>query len=205
MVSDLYEVGTPETTPAGGELPRRRRGLRCVGHKALLYPASSWMATWRNGYAADCKSVYAGSIPAVASRGFQKGLCFEPNRMYKAGLRIKREQFRRHARLFPGSSAVEQPAVNRLVAGSNPARGASSERDCERNVSQFPLHSFLQTPQASGGDLALSDYPPPSRLPYSRRSSIWPDRSCNGTVSATGRTSKFAFSKEAPMPCAGAD
>ena len=27
--------------------------------------------------------------------------------------------------LFPGSSAVEQPAVNRLVAGSNPARGAN--------------------------------------------------------------------------------
>ena len=28
--------------------------------------------------------------------------------------------------MVPGSSAVEQPAVNRLVAGSNPARGASS-------------------------------------------------------------------------------
>ena len=27
---------------------------------------------------------------------------------------------------FPGSSVVEQPAVNRLVAGSNPARGANS-------------------------------------------------------------------------------
>ena len=27
--------------------------------------------------------------------------------------------------IFPGSSVVEQPAVNRLVAGSNPARGAS--------------------------------------------------------------------------------
>jgi hypothetical protein len=26
--------------------------------------------------------------------------------------------------MFPGSSVVEQPAVNRLVAGSNPARGA---------------------------------------------------------------------------------
>jgi hypothetical protein len=26
--------------------------------------------------------------------------------------------------VVPGSSAVEQPAVNRLVAGSNPARGA---------------------------------------------------------------------------------
>ena len=30
----------------------------------------------------------------------------------------------RASALFPGSSAVEQPAVNRLVAGSNPARGA---------------------------------------------------------------------------------
>src|SRR5262245_7442545 len=30
------------------------------------------------------------------------------------------------ARVVPGSSAVEQPAVNRLVAGSNPARGAKS-------------------------------------------------------------------------------
>src|SRR5262245_16406388 len=28
--------------------------------------------------------------------------------------------------MVPGSSAVEQPAVNRLVAGSNPARGAIS-------------------------------------------------------------------------------
>jgi hypothetical protein len=28
--------------------------------------------------------------------------------------------------LFPGSSVVEQPAVNRLVAGSNPARGANA-------------------------------------------------------------------------------
>ena len=29
------------------------------------------------------------------------------------------------APMFPGSSVVEQPAVNRLVAGSNPARGAT--------------------------------------------------------------------------------
>lgn len=28
--------------------------------------------------------------------------------------------------MFPGSSVVEQPAVNRLVAGSNPARGATT-------------------------------------------------------------------------------
>ena len=29
-----------------------------------------------------------------------------------------------HETLFPGSSVVEQATVNRLVAGSNPARGA---------------------------------------------------------------------------------
>ena len=32
------------------------------------------------------------------------------------------------ALLFLGSSAVEQPAVNRLVVGSNPTRGASFHR-----------------------------------------------------------------------------
>jgi hypothetical protein len=32
------------------------------------------------------------------------------------------------ARVVPGSSAVEQPAVNRLVAGSNPARGARVDK-----------------------------------------------------------------------------
>jgi hypothetical protein len=35
-----------------------------------------------------------------------------------------RSHLREPLPLFPGSSAVEQPAVNRLVAGSNPARGA---------------------------------------------------------------------------------
>src|SRR5690606_1721489 len=37
--------------------------------------------------------------------------------------------------LFPGSSVVEQPAVNRLVAGSNPARGANSFND----LASFPV------------------------------------------------------------------
>ena len=35
-----------------------------------------------------------------------------------------RRRARSGADLLPGSSVVEQPAVNRLVAGSNPARGA---------------------------------------------------------------------------------
>jgi hypothetical protein len=42
-------------------------------------------------------------------------LCKRPPRLLEAAV----------ARVFPGSSAVEQPAVNRLVAGSNPARGAT--------------------------------------------------------------------------------
>jgi hypothetical protein len=35
---------------------------------------------------------------------------------------------------FPGSSVVEQPAVNRLVAGSNPARGAKQIKALERRA-----------------------------------------------------------------------
>src|SRR5689334_6070820 len=38
---------------------------------------------------------------------------------------------------FPGSSVVEQPAVNRLVAGSNPARGAILSAATARQV-RFP-------------------------------------------------------------------
>src|ERR1700683_3555599 len=38
-----------------------------------------------------------------------------------------------HLASFPGSSAVEQPAVNRLVAGSNPARGASKIKISRNN------------------------------------------------------------------------
>ena len=41
-----------------------------------------------------------------------EGLCYRPD-LPSAGV-------------FPGSSVVEQPAVNRLVAGSNPARGANN-------------------------------------------------------------------------------
>src|SRR3954452_22167766 len=36
--------------------------------------------------------------------------------------------------VVPGSSAVEQPAVNRLVAGSNPARGAKQNKRLARRA-----------------------------------------------------------------------
>ncbi len=36
--------------------------------RKIHYGAPSWiLARWQNGYVADCKSVYAGSIPARAS------------------------------------------------------------------------------------------------------------------------------------------
>ena len=64
-------------------------------------------AGWQSGYAEDCKSSYSGSIPLPASRGLrppQSALC------------------------SPVAQLVERAAVNRLVAGSSPARGANSIR-----------------------------------------------------------------------------
>lgn len=48
--------------------PEWTANVHCLSGGELLYPALSRMATWRSGYAPDCKSVYPGSIPGVASR-----------------------------------------------------------------------------------------------------------------------------------------
>ena len=69
------------------------------------------MATWRNGYAEDCKSLYPGSIPGVASK---KNLV----------LVLKKSKL---SFLYSSvAQLVEQLTVNQLVAGSSPARGAKS-------------------------------------------------------------------------------
>jgi hypothetical protein len=52
------------------------------------------------------------------------------------------------AAVVPGSSAVEQPAVNRLVAGSNPARGAKLLPCCRGGGL-----SSISRQQATAGDL----------------------------------------------------
>src|SRR5262249_1273454 len=53
--------------------------------------------------------------------------------------------------VFPGSSVVEQPAVNRLVAGSNPARGAISAMAVD-----FPTpFAFFANPSRSGSTLSV--------------------------------------------------
>ena len=49
---------------AQGPRRRFRRALTCSRRPPTRWPR---MATWRSGYAADCKSVYTGSIPVVAS------------------------------------------------------------------------------------------------------------------------------------------
>ena len=67
------------------------------------------LATWRNGYAEDCKSLYPGSIPGVASK-----------KTVEINLKKSKLSF-----LYSSvAQLVEQLTVNQLVAGSSPARGA---------------------------------------------------------------------------------
>ena len=69
--------------------------------------------------------------------------------------------------LFRGSSAVEQPAVNRLVAGSNPARGAISSksrvaRACRPATQSTKPHSRSLRPPLH------RELAPPTRGPFLR-------------------------------------
>ena len=84
------------------------------------------MATWRNGYAEDCKSLYPSSILGVASK-------------INLVLILKKSKLR-----FLHSSVaqlVEQLTVNQLVAGSSPARGAKTYPVLETPI--FTLCKFL--------------------------------------------------------------
>src|SRR5262245_10086220 len=85
-------------------------------------------------------------------------LCKLPPRLLEAAV----------ARVFPGSSAVEQPAVNRLVAGSNPARGAKSQflpnwACCgTRPALRWPLF----VPRGQRGCLKLATNSPPFQVQF---------------------------------------
>ncbi len=65
-----------------------------------------------------CRAV---ALAKAGVTGFIGASCFQSRRGFVIGNRAYAEW----PSSFPGSSAVEQPAVNRLVAGSNPARGAT--------------------------------------------------------------------------------
>ena len=67
------------------------------------------MATWRNGYAEDCKSLYPGSIQGVAS---------------KKRVVLNKKESKLKFLYSSVAQLVEQLTVNQLVAGSSPARGA---------------------------------------------------------------------------------
>src|SRR5690348_1353511 len=88
------------------------------------------MASWRSGYAEDCKSLHPGSIPGEASTFLPKGR--PPERGLADGAACAHVSFRtgRHSAfakrmgfvmrpirngfcLFPSSSAVEHSTVNR--------------------------------------------------------------------------------------------
>lgn len=75
--------------------------------------------------------------------------------------------------LFRGSSAVEQPAVNRLVAGSNPARGAISSKSRVARA----CHPAAQSTKPPSRSLR-----PPPRCelapPHPRAISALPRRAC---------------------------
>jgi hypothetical protein len=124
---------------AGLALPHGgRSSIEQVLRAAALSIPMLATATWRSGYATVCKTVYPGSIPGVASKPSSFGRqARQPHsslrkvggnlglsKAFKAGPALLYATRARKLLLFPGSSVVEQPAVNRLVAGSNPARGA---------------------------------------------------------------------------------
>ena len=90
------------------------------------------MATWRNGYAEDCKSLYPGSIPGVAS---------------KKNLVLVLKESKLTFLYSSVAQLVEQLTVNQLVAGSSPARGAkkniSKRTNCKlANLKFLILGSF---------------------------------------------------------------
>jgi hypothetical protein len=54
-------------------------------------------------------------------------------------------------RLFPGSSVVEQPAVNRLVGGSNPSRGAIFEKELGEKFIKLFFMAYRHAATPAGG------------------------------------------------------
>jgi hypothetical protein len=68
-----------------------------------------------------------GLTALAAARAPPRALLSKPDKLC-----YMRWHLREPLPLFPGSSAVEQPAVNRLVAGSNPARGAKQNQRLNR-------------------------------------------------------------------------
>src|SRR5690606_6713624 len=94
-----------------------------VPHLSLPVIPNSCEPDWNYGFCAIlvliCNFVVTKTSPScVKRRKIAKG-ALQIKKVFAIGTLVATST------PFPGSSAVEQPAVNRLVAGSNPARGAT--------------------------------------------------------------------------------
>jgi hypothetical protein len=97
---------------------RAKACLRAVGQAKWL--CRSDMAQWAWPPAFQC---FAAT--ALANQQSCRAAYLGKTAAFKAALALLyATHFALALPVFPGSSVVEQPAVNRLVAGSNPARGA---------------------------------------------------------------------------------
>jgi hypothetical protein len=130
-------------------------------HSTLSRPARVLLATWRSGYAAACKAVYAGSIPAVASSADRAALVPCRDRRHaedSAGLgQLRVLMTARLGEFFrEWRSLVALPAGGRAVAGSNPvSRTDEGIWDLHRFL--MPPCGFIRSRQTIGRSLGLYD------------------------------------------------
>ena len=114
-------------------------------------------ATWRSGYAADCKSVHAGSIPAVASKPQSAGaLAYmhasgRPKKMAPPPMAHSRS--RAGIERGAGSNGAVEVAATFLAAGQQ-------DRECSATA-RPPLTQFDGTPSTAPG-YRLGSRPPDS-------------------------------------------
>jgi hypothetical protein len=166
-------------TPISPFRPRRWRGAILPENTRVRFRVLDPQSSARSAPSADQREVRdIASVEIKIDRATPLTLLFDPehtlddriaaeqfhrlNRRFdsaKAGLAIARKAAAigaacpAEARLLPDSSAVEHSTVNRMAVGSNPTRGAISERSCERRAPQYPLQASLQTQPASGAAL----------------------------------------------------
>jgi hypothetical protein len=81
-----------------------------------------------------CAPATLRAIAAVGKNQKNAIAALQSRKVFAIGTLVRNEQ------PFPGSSVVEQPAVNRLVAGSNPARGAIHLAQVVDFQTQFDLY-----------------------------------------------------------------
>ena len=112
-------------TGYAGSIPAVASSPRCSAASARQAHAGEAAAPERLRAAWQAGSIPAANHPDRQLRRAQRNLLQAHRPFVIAG-----PQHLASAK-FPGSSAVEQPAVNRLVAGSNPARGATSNQEVD--------------------------------------------------------------------------